>query len=67
MQQVNDMWHSEWRGDITWFNTPVHEELAMAQAAYGNEPTLDWHYSAAAILVEVPELESKLRTEATKA
>ena len=36
----------------------------MAQAAYGNEPSVDWHYSAAAILVDVPTFDSEVRTKA---
>ena len=66
-QQVHDIWESEWLSGVRWFNKPVHEELAMAQAAYGNNPTLDWHYSAAAILVEVPTFDSEVRTKAMTA
>lgn len=28
---------------------------------YGNQPSIEWHYSSAAILVDVPAFKSKLR------
>lgn len=38
----------------------------MVHLAYGNEPSLKWHYSSAAILVKVPAVESELRQKVAK-
>ena len=38
----------------------------MVHMAYGNEPSLEWHYSSAAILVKVPASGSELRDKVTK-
>ncbi len=35
----------------------------MSAAQYGNDVSLKWHYSSAAILVEVPAFGSKFRTQ----
>ena len=35
----------------------------MSAAQYGNDVSLKWHYSSAAILVNVPAFDSELRTQ----
>lgn len=58
---VRRVWRSNWRRDITWFNGPGPKEMAVVHLAYGNQPSIEWHYSSAAILVDVPAFKSKLR------
>ena len=56
---VLENWKSDWRKDIEWFNGPGPQEMAVVHLAYGNEPSLKWHYSSAAILVDVPTFEKR--------
>lgn len=39
---------------IIWMNEPVHSEFASASIAYGNQASLAYQFSYAAILVVVP-------------
>jgi hypothetical protein len=54
MDIVNPFW-TELRG-ITWINKPRYgnKQLANVYMAYGNETTLSWQYSHAAIPMVVP-------------
>ena len=56
-----DAWHSHWRKDIQWFGRPGNREIAVVQLVYGNQASIAWHYSTAAILVEIPDKDSQLR------
>ncbi|KAJ3040712.1 hypothetical protein HDV00_010605 [Rhizophlyctis rosea] len=40
--------------DIIWAVPIQHDELAGSYGAYGNQPTVEYFYSAAAIIVNVP-------------
>ncbi|KAL2046621.1 hypothetical protein ABVK25_011702 [Lepraria finkii] len=60
---VKDAWRSKWRKDIHWFGEPGHQEIAIVHLAYGNQPSIVWHYSSAAILVTIPGFNSKVRKE----
>lgn len=44
---------------IVWMNEPVHSDFAHAGLAYGNEATLNYRFSFAAILVVVPPSEKR--------
>ncbi|KAL8915126.1 MAG: hypothetical protein Q9172_006955 [Xanthocarpia lactea] len=54
-------WRSNWRQDIQWFGRPGNREIAVVQLVYGNQASIAWHYSTAAILVEIPDKDSQLR------
>ncbi|KAL9601098.1 MAG: hypothetical protein Q9179_002986 [Wetmoreana sp. 5 TL-2023] len=54
LQVVPSAWRGKWRKDIEWFGYPGNRELAVVHLAYGNQASLDWHYSTAAILVKIP-------------
>ena len=49
---------------ISRFNKPVHKEVASVHMAYGNDASLHWHYSSAAILVKIPKFGSQSRMKA---
>ncbi|KAL8948013.1 MAG: hypothetical protein Q9222_005764 [Ikaeria aurantiellina] len=51
---VIDNWPHEKILKIVWMNEPQHEDFAYAGLAYGNNAELDFKFSAAAILVRVP-------------
>ncbi|KAL9599312.1 MAG: hypothetical protein Q9219_003939 [cf. Caloplaca sp. 3 TL-2023] len=42
------------RNDIAWFGSPGNQEMAVVHLAYGNEASVEWHYSTTAILVKDP-------------
>ncbi|KAL8713129.1 MAG: hypothetical protein Q9220_002650 [cf. Caloplaca sp. 1 TL-2023] len=53
---VIDEWPHEKILQILWMNEPQHQDFACAGLAYGNEAALDCKFSAAAILVRVPNI-----------
>ncbi|KAM0802292.1 hypothetical protein BDR22DRAFT_844059 [Usnea florida] len=60
---VKGVWPSKWRSDIAWFNNRGPKEMAVVHLAYGNETSITWHYSSAAIVVDIPAFKSKLREQ----
>ncbi|KAI4236368.1 MAG: hypothetical protein LQ349_002597 [Xanthoria aureola] len=50
---IADWTHKKMR-KIVWMNEPRHEDFACAGLAYGNQASLDFKLSAAAILVPIP-------------
>jgi hypothetical protein len=38
-----------------WVNQPSDREVAFVRMAYGNQAELEWKYSYATIMVEVPK------------
>jgi hypothetical protein len=38
-----------------WVNQPSDQEVAFVRMAYGNQAELEWKYSYATIMVEVPK------------
>lgn len=53
-QIVDDVWPYD-REDVVWLNEwPGAHELAVAFMTYGNQAELDWKYSYAALIINVP-------------
>ncbi|KAL8786009.1 MAG: hypothetical protein Q9195_008390 [Heterodermia aff. obscurata] len=51
---ISDDWAHEKVDGILWMNDPVHSDFAYAGMAYGNEASLTYKFSYAAILVVIP-------------
>ncbi|KAL9111220.1 MAG: hypothetical protein Q9227_004297 [Pyrenula ochraceoflavens] len=52
--KVSGMWESTATPGIHWVTESKHTELAVAYLAYGNEASLGWRYSSAAIIATLP-------------
>ena len=47
---------------MTWLNQHhVPSELAMACLTYGNEPSIDYAYSYAALIIKVPAFKERIK------
>ncbi|KAF6224617.1 hypothetical protein HO173_012960 [Letharia columbiana] len=66
-EPVTAAWPHQKVPQIVWLNEPMHKEFAHAGLAYGNEATLNYRFSAAAILVVVPPSETRIHTAAPRA
>ncbi|KAF2218602.1 hypothetical protein BDZ85DRAFT_270061 [Elsinoe ampelina] len=52
--------------NFVWLNKPVHKECAITAIAYGNEASVKWMYSSAAMVVELPPVENKTEDDDAK-
>jgi len=43
-----------------WLNGPRDQEIAFVRMAYGNQAELEWKYSYATIMVEIPKAEERV-------
>ncbi|KAL8917943.1 MAG: hypothetical protein Q9208_007652 [Pyrenodesmia sp. 3 TL-2023] len=62
-ERVSQDWPHEKVAKIIWMNNPSHEDFAHAAAAfpkYGNNATMTWEFSSAAILIHVPPSGTRL-------
>ncbi|TAQ83539.1 hypothetical protein B7494_g8139 [Chlorociboria aeruginascens] len=59
-------WPMDEREDITWLNGLPDNyvwDIALMNIVYGNQAELDWHYSYAAILVDVPSYDERAKLD----
>ena len=56
---ISDDWKHEKLHGILWMNEPVHSEYACVGLIYGNQNSLTYQFSYAAILVVVPPVAAR--------
>ena len=59
--QIEEDWPNEPIEDIHWLTSAKHYDTALTYTAYGNEPSVGYKYSYAAILVKIPPWEKRQR------
>lgn len=59
--QIEEDWPNEPIEDIHWLTSAKHYDTALTYTAYGNEPSVGYKYSYAAILVTIPAWEKRQR------
>ncbi|KAI9776050.1 MAG: hypothetical protein M1839_000653 [Geoglossum umbratile] len=62
LDQLRPIWPYESIAGIHWLNNPSTSEMAWMWMVCGNEQSIDWTYSSAAILVEVPDFAKRSST-----